>query len=261
MLRRLAIPTIALGLTAAVPGRAHDVRRETCIEHRRSARSAGPNAGFTEADKAGFGTAHSRQSRVWFTLQGGRVSEVFYPDLSTPSLRTLELPGDRRRPRRPPVPRHDDRRHEAGRAQPAVHPGEHGQARATTGSPRRSSPTRPAAPSSSTRPSSPWTVQSTRSASATSPRWATAPHGDHTPQHQEVAQGGRPQGPRGQHAGEQPQAVRHQHGPGLHHGEAAPRSAWASAGPRRSRRRWPSRRWPSRGPPRRRRTTRAGTTT
>ncbi len=53
--------------------------------------SAGRNAGFTEADKTGFGTAHSRQSRVWFTLQGGRVSEVFYPDLSTPSLRTLEL--------------------------------------------------------------------------------------------------------------------------------------------------------------------------
>ena len=28
---------------------------------------------------------------MWFTLQGGRVSEVFYPDLSTPSVRTLEL--------------------------------------------------------------------------------------------------------------------------------------------------------------------------
>lgn len=47
--------------------------------------------GWTEADKSGFGTARSRKSRVWFTLQGGRMSEVFYPDLSTPSIRTLEL--------------------------------------------------------------------------------------------------------------------------------------------------------------------------
>jgi glucoamylase len=46
---------------------------------------------WTEADKTGFGTARDGRSRVWFTLQGGRVSEVFYPDLSTPSLRTLEL--------------------------------------------------------------------------------------------------------------------------------------------------------------------------
>src|SRR3954451_14941056 len=46
---------------------------------------------WTEADKAGFGTARSRASNVWFTLQRGRISEVFYPDLSTPSIRNLEL--------------------------------------------------------------------------------------------------------------------------------------------------------------------------
>ena len=51
----------------------------------------GARAAWTEADKTGFGTARSRQSRVWFTLQDGRVSEVFYPDLSTPSVRSLEL--------------------------------------------------------------------------------------------------------------------------------------------------------------------------
>ena len=28
---------------------------------------------------------------MWFTLQQGRISEVFYPDLSTPSTRNLEL--------------------------------------------------------------------------------------------------------------------------------------------------------------------------
>ncbi|HWM73747.1 MAG TPA: glycoside hydrolase family 15 protein, partial [Nocardioides sp.] len=46
---------------------------------------------WTEADKTGFGTARERRSNVWFTLQGGRTSEVFYPDLSTPSVQSLEL--------------------------------------------------------------------------------------------------------------------------------------------------------------------------
>ena len=52
---------------------------------------AAKSPGWTEADKTGFGTARSRQSKVWFTMQDGQVSEVFYPDLSTPSIRNLEL--------------------------------------------------------------------------------------------------------------------------------------------------------------------------
>ncbi|WP_370615488.1 glycoside hydrolase family 15 protein [Mumia qirimensis] len=51
----------------------------------------GRKSTWTEADKTGFGTARARRSNVWFTLQRGRVSEVFYPDLSTPSVRSLEL--------------------------------------------------------------------------------------------------------------------------------------------------------------------------
>ncbi|WP_395658476.1 glycoside hydrolase family 15 protein [Nocardioides sp.] len=51
----------------------------------------GARSTWTEADKDGFGTARTRASNVWFTLQQGRVSEVFYPDLSTPSVRSLEL--------------------------------------------------------------------------------------------------------------------------------------------------------------------------
>lgn len=46
---------------------------------------------WTEGDKTGFGTARTVRSNVWFTLHRGRTSEVFYPDLSTPSVRTLEL--------------------------------------------------------------------------------------------------------------------------------------------------------------------------
>ncbi|WP_432477682.1 glycoside hydrolase family 15 protein [Nocardioides sp. GXQ0305] len=51
----------------------------------------GTKSTWTEADKTGFGTARDRSSNVWFTLQDGRMSEVFYPDLSTPSVRSLEL--------------------------------------------------------------------------------------------------------------------------------------------------------------------------
>jgi glucoamylase len=51
----------------------------------------GHRATWTEANKTGFGTARTRSSNVWFTLQQGRTSEVFYPDLSTPSVRSLEL--------------------------------------------------------------------------------------------------------------------------------------------------------------------------
>jgi glucoamylase len=53
----------------------------------------GPGAAavWTEADKDGFATSVPRTSRVWHTLDDGRLTEVFYPDLGTPSVRTLEL--------------------------------------------------------------------------------------------------------------------------------------------------------------------------
>jgi glucoamylase len=47
---------------------------------------------YQPADKQGFGTAHGgAESPVWFTLGGGRMTEVFYPDLSTPATRELVL--------------------------------------------------------------------------------------------------------------------------------------------------------------------------
>lgn len=52
----------------------------------------GAPAVYQPADKEGFGTAHSGpESPVWFTLGGGRMTEVFYPDLSTPAVRELQL--------------------------------------------------------------------------------------------------------------------------------------------------------------------------
>jgi glucoamylase len=52
----------------------------------------GAPAVYQPADKQGFGTAHGGPaSPVWFTLGGGRMTEVFYPDLSTPATRELTL--------------------------------------------------------------------------------------------------------------------------------------------------------------------------
>ena len=95
MHRPLGIATLALGLTAAVLAAPTTYADPPADQGARPGHQAGQKAakpaGFTEADKTGFGTSRTRQSKAWFTLQGGRVSEVFYPDLSTPSIRTLEL--------------------------------------------------------------------------------------------------------------------------------------------------------------------------
>ncbi|AXB45539.1 glycoside hydrolase family 15 protein [Amycolatopsis albispora] len=41
------------------------------------------------AGKTGFGGARDQASNVWFTLHSGQMSDVYYPDLSTPSIRSL----------------------------------------------------------------------------------------------------------------------------------------------------------------------------
>ena len=51
----------------------------------------GTPALWTEADKDGYGTSAGTASKVWHTLDDGRLTEVFYPDLGTPSVRTLDF--------------------------------------------------------------------------------------------------------------------------------------------------------------------------
>jgi glucoamylase len=51
----------------------------------------GEKAVWTEADKDGFGTSHTLASKVWHTLDDGRMTEVYYPDLGTPAVRDLQL--------------------------------------------------------------------------------------------------------------------------------------------------------------------------
>ncbi len=51
----------------------------------------GEKANWLPANKSGFGTSHTTASKVWFTLEGGRLSEVYYPRLDTPSVRNLDF--------------------------------------------------------------------------------------------------------------------------------------------------------------------------
>src|SRR5258707_8551828 len=76
--RLLAIAVIALSFAA-----------------RGSAQNApgGPGAmpTWTAGSKEAVGTATATQSHVWFTLEGGILTEVYYPRLDTANLRTLEF--------------------------------------------------------------------------------------------------------------------------------------------------------------------------
>jgi glucoamylase len=51
----------------------------------------GANADWLPASKTGFGTSYTTASNVWFTLQNGRLSEVYYPFIDTPSVRNLDF--------------------------------------------------------------------------------------------------------------------------------------------------------------------------
>jgi len=46
---------------------------------------------WTNASKQAVGTSTSLQSKVWFTLEGGILTEVYYPRLDTANLRALEF--------------------------------------------------------------------------------------------------------------------------------------------------------------------------
>jgi glucoamylase len=48
-------------------------------------------ANWTAADKDGYGTSTTTASKVWYTLNDGELTDVYYPDLGTPSVRDLQF--------------------------------------------------------------------------------------------------------------------------------------------------------------------------
>src|SRR3954466_3631702 len=51
----------------------------------------GASANWTTGNKQGLGTAVGTRSKVWYTLSGGALSEVYYPRGDTAQVRSLEL--------------------------------------------------------------------------------------------------------------------------------------------------------------------------
>ncbi len=51
----------------------------------------GAPSDWVTGDKDGFGTARGIASKVWYTLHGGELSEIYYPRIDTPSTRDTEL--------------------------------------------------------------------------------------------------------------------------------------------------------------------------
>src|SRR5258707_15455941 len=53
----------------------------------------GPGIGprWTRGAKVAVGTAYSTSSHVWYTLDSGCVTEVYYPTIDTPQIRDLQF--------------------------------------------------------------------------------------------------------------------------------------------------------------------------
>jgi glucoamylase len=51
----------------------------------------GKDAHWSSAAKNGFGTANTLSSKVWFTLNNGVMTEVYYPRLDVPNVQMLQL--------------------------------------------------------------------------------------------------------------------------------------------------------------------------
>src|SRR5687767_15781330 len=51
----------------------------------------GKDARWHSAGKQAVGTSNTLESKVWFTLQGGALTEVFFPTADMPNVQTLEF--------------------------------------------------------------------------------------------------------------------------------------------------------------------------
>src|SRR3954447_19884869 len=80
MRRGLILVAMAASLGAAAPAVAAEAPG-----------APGAVANWTPGNKDGFGTARLLASKVWFTLGGGELTEVYAPNLGTPSFRDRQF--------------------------------------------------------------------------------------------------------------------------------------------------------------------------
>ena len=89
MLRRVIGPRLGAAALSAVCA-------ALCVGVPAQAQQPAPGAPgaihvWAPADKHGFGTAQQLAGKAWFTLRQGSLSEIYYPDLSTPAFRGLQF--------------------------------------------------------------------------------------------------------------------------------------------------------------------------
>src|SRR5215210_726200 len=90
-----ARPRLLLGLAVLIMvvliGTAVGPRAGGAASPSKAPGAPGDKAVWTEADKDGIGTSTTTDSKVWYTLDDGELTEVYYPDLGTPSVRDLQF--------------------------------------------------------------------------------------------------------------------------------------------------------------------------
>ncbi len=85
MKKHQSIAAIFLFLAALSPGFA----RTAQTQHAPGA--PGKDAQWLSAGKQGVGTSATLESKVWFTLHGGVLTEVYYPDVTVGNTQVLQF--------------------------------------------------------------------------------------------------------------------------------------------------------------------------
>ena len=135
--RGLSAAFVALAIAAVAPAAAGAAPSSTAPG------APGAKAFWTPANKQGFGTSMTTQSKLWHTLQGGELTEVYYPDLEHAGAARPAAHRHRRQDLHRSRDRRDHPARRAGRqAQPHLPPDQHGEVAGATGSSRPTSPTR-----------------------------------------------------------------------------------------------------------------------
>jgi glucoamylase len=87
---RAASLSLAALLVTAITGLAS--AQEGPIDETTNAPGApGKAATWAAGDKDGFGTSRTSRSKVWYTLNDGALTEVFFPRIDTPATRDTQL--------------------------------------------------------------------------------------------------------------------------------------------------------------------------
>ena len=86
---RAASLSLAALLVTAVTGLAS--AQEGPTETTDAPGAPGKAATWAAGDKDGFGTSRTSRSKVWYTLNDGTLTEVFFPRIDTPATRDSQL--------------------------------------------------------------------------------------------------------------------------------------------------------------------------